>query len=276
MKSNTPTMRDLYVETHLELKQQGPGSYLDLDRFVDLSGASKIAVLGCGTGEQVLLSLAQKTQAEIVGVDCFPAFIDAFNNNARKYNLQNRVKGIVGDMENLPFQKEEFDYICSEMPIAAVGFGKSMNFVKALSSWSGFLKMGGYITIACPTWIDGSEETGDNSEERPEEIVQFWERAGVDLDTMEFNSTVMERLGYESLIMVAALPDEAWLEYFSAREAVIEKLIKKYSENETIKAFAERAKYEVQLYSEYNYNDIDERYYGYVTYIGRKKIKCAL
>ena len=114
------------------------------------------------------------------------------------------------------------------------------------------------------------------SEERPEEIVQFWERAGVDLDTMEFNSTVMERLGYESLIMVAALPDEAWLEYFSAREAVIEKLIKKYSENETIKAFAERAKYEVQLYSEYNYNDIDERYYGYVTYIGRKKIKCAL
>jgi ubiquinone/menaquinone biosynthesis C-methylase UbiE len=36
------------------------------------------------------------------------------NTNAQIKNLQDRVKGIVGDMKNLSFKEEEFDLIWSE------------------------------------------------------------------------------------------------------------------------------------------------------------------
>jgi hypothetical protein len=41
-------------------------------------------------------------------------------------SLQDRVKGIVGSMENLSFQKEEFDLIWSEGAIAGIGFEKGI------------------------------------------------------------------------------------------------------------------------------------------------------
>jgi len=47
-------------------------------------------------------------------VDNWPGFINQFNQNAQAKNLQDRVKGIVGDMGNLPFREEELDLIWSE------------------------------------------------------------------------------------------------------------------------------------------------------------------
>jgi ubiquinone/menaquinone biosynthesis C-methylase UbiE len=44
--------------------------------------------------------------------------------------LQNRVKGIVGSMDNLPFQNGEFDLIWSEGAIANIGFEKGLNHWK--------------------------------------------------------------------------------------------------------------------------------------------------
>ncbi len=58
--------------------------------------------------------LAQNTQGTITGLDIFPGFIEKFNANVKKLGLQNRVKGIVVSMDNLPFQNEEFDLIWSE------------------------------------------------------------------------------------------------------------------------------------------------------------------
>ena len=55
----------------------------------------------------------------------FPDFIEKFNTNAEKLGLQNRIKGIVGSMDNLPFQNEEFDVIWSEGAIANIGFKKA-------------------------------------------------------------------------------------------------------------------------------------------------------
>ena len=80
------------------------------------------------------MTLARNTKGTILGLDIFPDFIEKFNTNAEKLGLQNRVKGIVGSMDNLPFQNEEFDVIWSEGAIANIGFEKGLNY------WKGFLK----------------------------------------------------------------------------------------------------------------------------------------
>ena len=53
------------------------------------------ADLGCGTGGQTMV-LSQNISGKITGVDICPKFIDVLNDNTKKLNLQERVKGITG------------------------------------------------------------------------------------------------------------------------------------------------------------------------------------
>ena len=95
--------------------------------FIDnLTDRSLIADLGCGTGGQTM-TLAQHAPGHITGLDFFPGFIDRFNDNARKLNLQDRVEGIVGSMDNLPFGEGELDLIWSEGAIYNIGFERGLN-----------------------------------------------------------------------------------------------------------------------------------------------------
>ena len=116
---------NLICEYFLSTERQGPGSpeaTLKALGFIDnLSDQSRIADLGCGTGGQTMV-LAQHAPGHITGLDFFPGFIDRFNHNAGELNLQHRVKGIVGSMDNLPFGEEELDLIWSEGAIYNIGF----------------------------------------------------------------------------------------------------------------------------------------------------------
>jgi ubiquinone/menaquinone biosynthesis C-methylase UbiE len=135
---------NLICEYFSRLERQGPGSpemTVKALSFIDnLTAESQILDLGCGTGSQTMV-LAQHIQGNITGIDLFPKFIDLFNANAAKLNLQDRVKGVVGSMESLPFGNEKFDLIWSEGAIANTGFEKGLNY------WKGFLKKDGYTTL---------------------------------------------------------------------------------------------------------------------------------
>jgi len=140
----------LINEFFTELERQGPGSPEETIRalgFIDnLSYKTKIADLGCGTGAQTMV-LAQNTEATITALDLYAGSIDKLNVTAGKLGLQNRVKGIVGSMDNLPFQNDEFDLIWSEGAIANIGFEKGLNH------WKGFLKKDGYVAVTYESWV---------------------------------------------------------------------------------------------------------------------------
>ena len=144
------TMMDLIIESHVGLERQGPGSPEVIAKALgfidDLDKISRVADLGCGTGGQTMV-LAQNISGNITGVDICPDFINVFNDNAKKLNLEERVNGIVGSIEELSFQKGEFDLIWSEGVIDSIGFEKSLNY------WNGFLKRNGYIAVTCPSWL---------------------------------------------------------------------------------------------------------------------------
>lgn len=252
METKQITMIDLIIETHVGLERQGPGSSettMQALRFLDnFNEKSRILDLGCGTGGQTMV-LAENTTGNIIGIDQFPEFINVFNNNAKKFNLDKRVTGIVGSMENLSFPKEEFDLIWSEGAIDSIGFEKGLTY------WNGFLKKDGYAAVTCPSWLTG---------EKPAKVEKFWADAGSKLDTIEHNISLMQKAGY-SFVAAFTLPEKCWTEeYFIPRETAEKALMKKYSGNKTVEAYIEDDNYEVELYSKY------KQHYGYVFYIGKK------
>ncbi len=243
---------NLICEYFSEIERQGPGSpevTIKALSFIDnLTNESRIADIGCGTGGQTMV-LAQHAPGHITGIDLFPTFIDRFNSNAGKLNLKDRVEGIVGSMENLPFQNEEYDLIWSEGAIYNIGFERG------LREWRDFLKTGGYIAVTEATWF---------TESRPDEIGKFWEDAYPEIGTVSNKVAQMQKAGY---IPVAAfiLPENCWIDHFytlqvSAQEA----FLKKYAGNKTAEELVANQRHEAQLYYKY------KEYYGYVFYIGKK------
>ena len=179
------SMVDILLETHIGLERQGPGSSEAVEQALGflkpLNQFSKIVDLGCGTGGQTLL-LAKYLSGTIIGLDMFSDFIDKLNENARKMKLDNRVTGIIGSMEKLPFQTKSLDLIWSEGAIDNIGFKEG------LSHWHGFLKKGGFIAVTCPSWL---------TEERPNVVERFWNDAGSQLETISDNIKIMQKCGYQ-------------------------------------------------------------------------------
>ena len=235
----------------LNTERQGPGSPEEtikaLSFIGDLSENYKIADIGCGTGGQTMV-LAQNTCCEIIGIDTSINFINQFNQNAQIKNLQDRVKGIVGNMESLPFQDEELDLIWSEGAIYNIGFERG------LKEWRRFLKPGGYIAVTENSWF---------TEERPAEIEEFWQKAYSEIDTIPNKVAQMQKAGYLP-IATYVLPESIWTDYYRWQTIRRKSFLEKYKGNKTAEEFIGYQRYEAALYKEY------KAYYGYAFYIGKK------
>lgn len=246
------TEMGLLIETHIELERQGPGSLettVKALNFLDNpSKFSRVADIACGTGGQTMV-LARNIAGNIIGIDISPDFIEVFNNNAKKLNLHERVMGIVGSMDVLSFEKEEFDLIWSEGAIDNIGFEKGISY------WRDFLKRAGYIAVSCPSWI---------ADEYPDEVDKFWVDAGSSLDTVGHNVKIMQKAGY-SFIAAFTLPEKDWFDgYFIPRTETEKAILKKYAGNKMVEDYIASSRQEVDLYSNY------KQHYGYVFYIGKK------
>lgn len=242
---------NMIYEYFSNTERQGPGNAKEtlkaLSFIEGLTEKSKIADVGCGTGGQTM-TLGQNTQCEIIGIDVWQDFINTFNQNSQNQNLQNRVKGIVGNMENLPFQKEELDLIWSEGSIYNIGFERGLN------EWRKFLKMGGYIAITENTWF---------SEERPDEIQEFWQNAYPEIDTIPNKVAQMQKAGYLP-IATYMLPETIWTDYYKKQALNIDSFLNKYKGNKAVEEFISSQRYEAELYYKY------KAYYGYMFYIGKR------
>jgi ubiquinone/menaquinone biosynthesis C-methylase UbiE len=243
---------NLICEYFSAMERQGPGSRevtIKALSFVDnLTSGSRIADIGCGTGGQTMV-LAQHAPGKITGIDLFPVFIDLFNANARKMNLQDRVKGVVGSMDKLTFDNEELDLIWSEGAIYNIGFERGLN------EWKRFLKSGGYIAVTEASWF---------TDDRPDEIDAFWKDAYPEIDTIPKKVAQMQKAGY---IPVASfiLPENCWTEHFYVLQIQAQEIfLDKYKGNKAAEELVANERHEAVLYSKY------KEYYGYVFYIGRK------
>ena len=243
---------NLICEFFSNMERQGPGSpevTLRALSFIDnLTDKSLIADIGCGTGGQTMV-LGQHTAGNITGIDLFPGFIDIFNHNAGRLGLQDRVKGIVGSMDNLPFQHEELDLIWSEGAIYNIGFERGLN------EWRKYLKTGGYIAVSESSWF---------TDERPAEINDFWMDAYPEIDTIPNQVARVQKAGYVP-VATFILPENCWTEhYFDRKEAAREIFLGKYAGNKAAEDFMALQPLEEELYRKY------KEFYGYVFFIAKK------
>lgn len=243
---------NLICEYFAQLERQGPGCpevTLKALSFIDnLTEESLIADIGCGTGGQTM-TLAQNAPGRITGLDLFPDFIRIFNRNAARLNLQDRVKGIVGSMDKLPFEKESLDLIWSEGAIYNIGFERGLN------EWKQLLKKGGYIAVSEASWF---------TDERPDEINDFWMNVEPGIDTIPNKVAQVQKAGY---IPVATfiLPESCWTEhYFAPQVEAQKKFLEKNAGNKAAEKFVVSCRHEAELYHTY------KEFYGYVFYIGKK------
>ncbi|MBN2438562.1 MAG: class I SAM-dependent methyltransferase [Deltaproteobacteria bacterium] len=243
---------ELICEYYSDLERQGPGSpgvTIKALGFIDnLTNESKIADIGCGTGGQTMV-LAEHTAGHITGIDLFADFIDIFNANIQKMNLQDRVDGVVGSMDNLSFQNEALDLIWSEGAIYNIGFERGIN------EWHKFLKAGGFIAVSEVSWF---------TEKRPIEIDRFWKDAYPEIDIISDKVKQMQKAGYIP-IATFVLPENCWTEHFyTPQVSVQEKFLKKHAGNKTAEELVKNQRHEAELYNKY------KEFYGYAFYIGKK------
>lgn len=242
---------NLICEYYANLERQGPGSpemTLKALSFIgNLTDTSQIADLGCGTGGQTMV-LARHAPGKITGLDLYPGFIDLFNANAKRLNLDNRVTGVVGSMDALPFAPASLDLIWAEGSIYNIGFQRG------LTEWREFLKPGGYIAVSEASWF---------TPQRPAEIETFWMESYPEIDTIPNKVAQMQDAGY---IPVASfiLPETCWTDHFyNSHPAVQDAFLKKYKGDKTVEAFIASERRGAKLYEAY------KDCHGYAFYIGK-------
>lgn len=241
----------LICEYFSHVKRQGPGSpqvTLKALSFINgLTEQSQIADIGCGMGGQTMV-LGEEAPGSITGLDLFPRFIELFNQNALEAGQQNRIKGLVGSMESLPFEEKELDLIWSEGAIYNIGFKRG------LEEWRKFLKPGGFIAVSEAVWF---------TKKRPEEITTFWQ-AYPEIDTIPVKVAQMQEAGYLP-VATFILPENCWTDHFFQPQVAAQELfLKKYRGNSTAEELIAYLKYEAELYTKY------KEFYGYAFFIGKK------
>lgn len=256
MNNNNKTIFDfdfsLIYEYFGSMERQGPGSpgvTIKALGFIDnLTEQSHIADLGCGTGGQTMI-LGQHAPGRITGLEVSSDFIQIFNRNAAQLGLQDKVTGIVGSMDNLPFEKESLDLIWSEGAIYNIGFERGLN------EWRKYLKQDGYVAVTEASWFTG---------ERPAEIHDFWMLHYPGIDTIPVKVAQMQKAGYVP-VATFILPENCWTEhYFRPGIIAQEEFLAKYTGNKDAEEFVASQRHEAALYHKY------KAFYGYVFYIGKK------
>lgn len=244
---------ELIIDLHKNSERQGPGSEKDTLKalgFMNLPDNRnlKIADIGCGSGGQTI-TLSQRLTGQIIAVDLFPEFLVELNAKSEKLGLRKTIKTLQKSMDELPFNRNEFDLLWSEGAIYNIGFE---NGVK---KWKDYLKIGGYLAVSEITWITNS---------RPMEIEDFWRKEYSEIDIASKKIGILEENGY-TLVGYFYLGQDSWMEnYYKPMEAKFEAFLERNNNSDLAKKVVEEHKNEIDLYQKY------KDYYSYGFYVARK------
>lgn len=243
----------LLIDLHQRANRQGPGGDLETEKMIDLamlgqSSQLKIADIGCGTGASAL-KLAHVLNANVTAIDFLPEFITMLQDRIQREGLEGKIEPLVGSMDNLPFEDDDFDVIWSEGAIYNIGFRNGVNY------WKRFLKPDGVLVVSEITWITQS---------RPEEIEHHWLKEYSEIGTASAKIKVLEQCGYSPLAYFT-LPEHCWTtNYYRPMQNSFADFLSRNDNSATAKAIVAREETEIDLYERF------KAYYSYGVYIAKK------
>lgn len=244
---------NLVIDLHKDQQRQGPGGNRETKLAIELSGIKnhsglKIADIGCGTGASALI-LAKELQASIIAVDIATEFLDKLHKKAIEHGVSDRIITMTSPMEELPFVENQLDVIWGEGSIYNMGFENGIKY------WKNFLKEDGILAISEITWL---------TDERPQEIEDYWNTQYGEINTASRKMMVLEKNGF-SPIGYFPLPDYCWKEnYYNPLVSSFDDFIRRHTDIEAAAEIVKQERSEIELYHKFN------KYFGYGFYIARK------
>ena len=246
-------MLEMLVDFHKDNSRQGPGSEEQTKKalsFIDnLNEKSEILDIGCGTGAQTMV-LAKNIPGHITAVDYFPEFLKKLDEKILANYFDTKITPKKFSMTDLPYEFEKFDLIWSEGAIYIMGFEEG------LREWGKFLKRNGFMAITEISWL---------TEERPEEIENYWIGNYSQIDTVSNKINLIEEVGLEPIAHFV-LPQECWFKnYYEPMMQRFEEFAIKHGNSKQVREFIQGELKEIDMYQRF------KDYYSYVFYIAQKK-----
>lgn len=154
--------------------------HIDKDKYV--------LDVGCGVGITSCY-LARKYGCKVVGIDIYERMIERSRERAKREGVEDRVKFIVADVQNIPFGDNLFHAVIGESITAFPGDKQ-----KAVNEYVRVMNPGGYVGLNESTWI---------KEKPPKELVEylFQSAGGVKLETPEGWGKLLENAGLKDIIV---------------------------------------------------------------------------
>jgi demethylmenaquinone methyltransferase/2-methoxy-6-polyprenyl-1,4-benzoquinol methylase len=113
-------------------------------RWIGLPPGSRGLDAGCGVGLQIpLLAEAVGATGHVTGLDILPEFLQEADRNMGKWGLCQRVSLVEGDIYDLPFEEQQFDWVWSAS-CACYAMGRPLQL---LQDFQRILKPGGLLLI---------------------------------------------------------------------------------------------------------------------------------
>lgn len=166
-----PTVEDAIEISGIEILH--PGGYKLTQRTAEICNlrpGMKVLDVSSGRGTQAIF-YAQKYGVEVVGLDISQDMIDTAEAKARESGIAEKVRFVLGDSQELPFEDNSFDVAINE---CAVGIPDDSQ--KVLDEMVRVVKPGGAIAIHESTW------TKQLSKDEKEEIAERYGTTPLEFD----------------------------------------------------------------------------------------------
>jgi SAM-dependent methyltransferase len=244
-------MNEIFYEIFTNLPRQGPGDVMLTIKALNIINqkiiVKKILDIGCGSGFQTV-AVALNSNAEITAVDNYQPFLDEINKQTVDMGINDRLKTVCQDMNNLDLPHGNYDVIWSEGSIYITGFENALN------NWRKFLKPKGFMVISDANWFKPNP---------PDELMGFWNNEYPGMLTVKENKELINKCGYE-IIDSFPLSVNGWMNnYYYPLEKNVYKARKKYIGNDEAIDIVNSVQIEIDLFKKY------ADYYGYMFYIIR-------
>ena len=254
MDMDNPKFWEVFMELFDDMPRFGPGSDHSMKKVLamvpELPEKSLIADLGAGNGIATFQLAEFFRHAKIVVVDNHGPFMDGFNQKAKELGLDNRLKGVAGDMIEPPLETHSADMIISEGAIYNVGFEKGMR------AWRHYLKEDGLVVVSEAVWLISNP---------PDEIKAMWESEYPAITSIDSNLELIELAGYECLDHFTLPRSDWWDEYYVPMQKRVSVMQKKYEKDDEALDVMNYFEHEIEMFEKYGDT------YGYEFFVCKKK-----
>ena len=228
------------------MEKLGPGSNADTLHVLSLLPRQQFHVVvdsGCGTGRQTL-ALARKLGTRVHAVDSYEPFLSNLAHRAKEQHIEQLVQNHCMDMKDIRQAFQDIDLLWCE------GAAYNIGFANALATWLPALAVGGLAVVSELVWL---------KEHAPDDAKEYFSSSYPDMQSLQHNRTVAERIGYK-VLATHTLPRSAWVNGYYDLLALRANTLLVHADP-AVQALAAEMVREVEVF------EISEDSYGYVFYV---------